>query len=76
VKTKKTNNEKKSRDTDFHFPFGDFQRMTERMKNCCPGEGGAIGCCSMMRRMMEHGEGVGAKKEQETQKPPKGGENG
>lgn len=76
MKTKKTHNEKKSRDTDSPFLFGDFQKMAEMMTNCCPDERGATGCCSMMRRMMRHGKGGQARKEQETQKPPKGGGNG
>jgi hypothetical protein len=76
VKTNKTNTEKKSQDTDFVFPCGDFQKMAEMMKNCCPHESGANNCCSMMRKMMGHGKGGQAKKEEETQKPPLGGENG
>ncbi len=74
MKTKKTNNEKKSQDTDFFFPFGDFQKMAKMMKECCPGEGGVSGCCSMMGRMMGHGKGGEAKKKQETPESPKGGE--
>ncbi len=71
MKTNKTNNEKKSQDTDFFFPCGDLQKMAEMMKNCCPDERDAISRCSMMRRRMGHGKGGQAKKEQETQKPPK-----
>jgi hypothetical protein len=56
VKTKQTNNEKKTQDTDFLFPCADFQKMAEMMKNCCPGEAGAIDCCSMMKRMAERGK--------------------
>jgi len=76
VKAKKTSNEKEPHEADFLFHCGDFQKMAEMMKNCCPGEGGAIDCCSMMKRMMERGKWKEAKKPQETQKPPKGGENG
>lgn len=76
MKTNKTNNEKKAQYTDFAFPCGDFQKMAEIMKNCCPDESGANNCCSMMRRMMGHRKGGQAKKGQETQKPLKGGENG
>ncbi len=76
MKTNKTNAEKKSQDTDSVFPCKDFQKMAEMMKNCCPDESDAISCCSMMKRMMGHGKGGQAKKEQETQKPPKGGEKG
>jgi hypothetical protein len=71
----KTNN-KKSQDTDSLFPCRDFQKMAEMMKNCCPDENAAIDCCSMMKRMMERGKSGQGKKGQETQKPPKGGENG
>ncbi len=76
MKTKKANNEKKPHGAKFPFPCGDFQKMAEMMKNCRPGEGGTIDCCSMMRRMMERGRRTGAKKPQETQKPRKSGENG
>ncbi len=74
MKAKKTNNEKKPRTAK--FPCGDFQNMAEMMKNCCPGEGDVIDCCSMMRRMMGHGDGAEAREAKETQKPPKGGQNG
>jgi hypothetical protein len=50
--------------------------MAEMMKNCCPSEGGAIDCCSMMKKMMDHVKGAGAKETEEIQKPPKGGKNG
>ncbi len=50
--------------------------MAEMMKNCCPGEGRATDCCSMMMRMMGHGKGAETKEAKETQKQPKGGENG
>ncbi len=76
MKTKKTNNEKKKSQKANPLPHcGDFQKMAEMMKTCCPGEGGAIDCFSMMRRMKDHGKGAEAKKTQEAQKP-KGGENG
>lgn len=73
MKTKKTNNAKRPHEANFRFPCGDFQEMAEMMKSCCPGEGGPIDCCSMMRRVMECGGKAGAKKQQET---PKGRENG
>ncbi len=76
MKTKKTNNEKKPHEADLLFPCGNFQKMAEMMKNCCPDESGANNCCSMMRRMMERGKGAGAKEPKGTLKPPKGGENG
>jgi hypothetical protein len=76
VKTKKTNNEKKTRETHFSFPCGNFQKMSEMMNNCCPDEGGAIDCCSMMKRMMARGKEAEAKETKETRKAPRGGENG
>jgi hypothetical protein len=76
VNTKKTNKQKKPHSTHSLFPCGDFQKMAEMMKNCCSGEEGALDCCSMMREMMERGKGKAHGKTQQTQKPPKGGENG
>ena len=76
MKTKKTNNEKKSDEAGFCFPCGDFQKMAGMMKNCCPEGIGAADCCSMMRRMMGQDKGGEAKESRETQKPPKGGEKG
>ena len=69
MKTKKTNGEKKLHEADFLFHCGDFQKMAEMMENCCSGEGGAVDCCSVMKRMMEKWKDAG--KPQETQKPPK-----
>jgi len=65
MKTKKTNNEKKPDVAGSFFSCGDFQKMAKMMKNCCPEEGEAIDCCSMMRRMMERRGRVGAKKTEE-----------
>ena len=76
MKTKKTNNEKKSQKANPLPHCGDFQKMAEMMKTCCPSEGAAIDCCSMMRRMMGQSKGAEAKETTETQKPPKGGGNG
>ncbi len=76
MKTKKPNNEKKTQEANFLFSCGNFQKMAEMMKTRCPGESGALDCCSIMRRMMGQGKGAEAKETQETQKPPKGGENG
>ena len=76
MRAKKTNNKKKPHPAKFSFPCGDFQKMAEMMKNCCPGEGDAIECCSIMRRMMGQGKGAEAKETKETQKQPKCGENG
>ncbi len=72
METKETDNEKKSQEANFHFSFGNFQKMAEMMKNCFPGEGGAIDCCSMMRKMMDCGKAGETKK---TQKPSNGVQN-
>ena len=77
MKTKKANNEKKKSRKANPLPHcGDFQKMAETMKTFCPGEGDAVDCCSIMRRMMGQGKREEAKETKETQKPPKGGENG
>ena len=34
-----------------------FKKMAEMMRSCCPGEGKMADCCSMMRKMMQCGEG-------------------
>lgn len=76
MKTQEANNKKKSPKAN-PFPYcGDFQKMAEMMKSRCPSEGEATDCCSMMMRMMGHGKEVEAKEREETQKAPKGGENG
>ena len=76
MKTKKASNTKKSHTAQFSFPCGDFQKMAEKMETFCRGEGNAIDCCSIMRRMMGQGKGVEVKETKETQKQPEGGENG
>ncbi len=76
MKTQKTNNEKESKKANLFPHCEDFQKMAEMMKTCCPSEGDAVDCCSIMRKMMGRGKGVEAKKAKETQKQPKGGENG
>ena len=76
MKTQKTNNKKKSQKTAPFPHCGDFQKMAEMMKSCCPSEGNAIDCCSMMMRMMGCGKGVEATETKEAQKAPKGGDNG
>ncbi len=73
MKTKKTNNEKKSQKANPLPHCGDSQKMAEMIKPCCPGEGGGIDCCSIMRRMMGQVKGTEAK---ETQKQPEDGKNG
>ncbi len=67
MKAKKTNNEKKPHTAKSSFPCGDFQKMAEMMKSCCPGEGDIIDCCSM-RRMMAQSKGAEAEETNETQK--------
>ncbi len=76
MNTKKTNGEKKPSETQSSFPCGDFQKMAEMMKNCCPDGGDTIDCCSMMKRMMERGKRGKSKKAEETQKPPEDVKNG
>jgi hypothetical protein len=76
VKTKKANNKKNSQKSNPLPHCGDFQKMAEMMKSCCPSEDGAISCWSVMKRMMGQGKGAEAKETKETQKRPKGGENG
>ncbi len=76
MKNKKTNKEKKSQKANSFPHCGDFQKMAEMMKTFCPGEGDAIDCCTIMRRMMGQGKGAEAKDTKETQKQPEGGENG
>ena len=68
MKAKKINNEKKSHAAQFSFPCGDFQKMAEMMKTFCSGEGDAIDCCSMMRRMMGHIKEAEAKETKEKRK--------
>ncbi len=75
MNTKKTNGEKKPNGAKFSFPCGDFENMAEMMKNCCPDEGGAIDCCSMMRKMMERGRGAGTKKTVDPRKTSESDEN-
>ncbi len=53
---------KKNSEKKFHkdgFDFKKFEKMAERMKSCCTGEGGMMDCCSMMRKMMEEEKGRG-----------------
>ena len=59
----KTDNEKRFQEEDFLFPFRKFRKMAEMMRSCCAGEG-MVGCCSMMKKMMQYGEGheMGKKK--------------
>lgn len=75
MKTKKTSNEKESQKANPFSHCGDFQKMAEMMKTFCTGEGNAIDCCSIMRRMMGQAKGAEAKETKETQKKPEGGEN-
>ena len=68
MKTKETNKEKKPHAAKFSFSCGDFQKMAEMMRSCCPGEGDIMDCCSMMRRMTGQGKGAEAKETKKTQK--------
>ncbi len=68
MKAKKTSNEKDSHTAPFSFPFGDFQKMAEKMKSFCQGEGDAFDCCSFMKKMMGQGKGAEAKDTEEKQK--------
>jgi hypothetical protein len=75
VKTQKANNKKKPQSQPLPH-CGNFQKMAGMMKTFCPGEGDVIDCCSIMKRMMGQGKGAEAKETKETQKQPKGRENG
>ncbi len=75
MKIKKTNNKKKPNGAKFSFPCGDFKKMAEMMKNCCPDGGDAIDCCSMMRKMTDRGQEAGTKKTGEAEKASKGNKN-
>jgi len=68
VKAKETNKGKKPHAAKFSFSCGDFQKMAEMMRSCCPGEGDIKDCCSMMTRMMGQGKGAEAKETKKTQK--------
>ena len=68
MKAKETNKGKKPHAAQFSFSCGDFQKMAEMMKSCCPGEGDIMDCCSMMRRMTGQGKGAEAKETKKTQK--------
>ena len=50
------NKQEKDNERTFHkngINFKKFEEMAEMMRSCCTGEGGMMGCCSMMRKMME-----------------------
>ena len=68
MKAKETNKGKKPHAAKFSFSCGDFQKMAEMMRSCCPGEGDIVDCCSMMRRMTDQGNGAEAKETKKTQK--------
>ncbi len=67
MKTQKSNKEKKSQKPHSLLNCGDFQRMADMMKACCPSENDATGCCSMMKKMMGHGKEAQAKNTKGTQ---------
>jgi hypothetical protein len=52
----KKNSEKMFQKDDFPFPFKQFEKMAEMMKNCCKEEGSMADCCAMMKKMMGRGE--------------------
>ena len=76
MKTKKKNDEKKFQKANPLPRYGDFEKMAEMMKICCPGEEATFDCCSMMTRMMGHGEDAETKKTNETQEQVKRTKNG
>lgn len=51
---KKLNNENVFKEGDFS---SHFKKIAEMMRSCCPGEGKMADCCSMMRKMIQCGEG-------------------
>ncbi len=71
MKTHKSNKEKKSQNPHSFPNCGDFQKMAEMMKGCCPGEGDVVDCCSIMKKMMGHRKEAEAKETKETQKRSK-----
>ncbi len=73
MKTEKANSKKKSRKAAPSH-CGDFQKMAEMMKTCCPSQGDGFDCCSFMRRMMDQGWGAQARETKERQKSSEGGE--
>ncbi len=58
----KTDKEKRSKEAEFNFPFGDFKNISEMMSKCCERKEVAFNCCSMMEGMMN---GKSSKSEQE-----------
>jgi len=72
VKTKKTNNQKKSQKANPFPHCGDFQKMAEKMKTFCSDKGDVFDCCSIMRRMMVQSKEAEAEEAKETQKQPEG----
>ncbi len=65
MKAKKKSNENESHAAP--FSFGDFQKMAEKMKTFCQGEGDAFDCCSLMRKMMGQDKETEAKDTREKQ---------
>ncbi len=55
---------------------GNFQKMAEMMKICCPSRGTVVDCCSRMKRIMGQGKEAETKETKETQKEQKAEENG
>lgn len=71
-KNEKEGSEKKFREGEFVFPFGNCEKMAKMMRRFCAGESGMADCCSMMKKMMGSGEGKQATKktEQTEEKKP------
>ena len=50
--------EKMFQEGDFPYFFKKFKEMVEMTRNGCSGDGGMADCCfTMMRKMMQYGEG-------------------
>ncbi len=76
MKNQKTDKAKESRKADAFPHFGDFQKMAEMIKHCCPDEGNPIDCCSMMRKMTGHGTAADAERTKKAPKSQKGAKQG
>ena len=61
----KKNSEKMFEEGDFPFAFGRLEKMAEMMRHCCGVKGDMADCCSMMKKMMQFGEGEGPTKKKD-----------
>ncbi len=66
TEAQKASNEKKESQKPLP-PCGDFQKVAEMMKSCCPTEDGTLDCCSFASRIMGHGKKA-EETEEKTQK--------